>query len=87
MLRLLPQNNPHVLRGALEEGSTTGFDTWADVRTSNESRVGMELTAGYTSALAGMQELTKPSWPQCLQGYGVWSKVRCWTSVTDCCRC
>lgn len=72
----LPQDNPHVLRGALVEGSTTGFDTWPDVRTRNESRIAVEYNAGYTSALAAFEELTKPTWPQCLQGFGYFSKVR-----------
>jgi hypothetical protein len=58
------------------QGSTTGFDSWADTRTRNESRVGIEYNAGYTSALAAFEELTSPTWPQCLQGFGYFSKVR-----------
>jgi cellulose synthase/poly-beta-1,6-N-acetylglucosamine synthase-like glycosyltransferase len=69
-----PSDNPHTIRGALVEGSSTGVDTWPDVRTRNESRVALEYNAGYTSALAAFQELASPSWPQCLQGYGYFSK-------------
>lgn len=69
------QNNPHIIRGALVEGSSTGVDTWPDVRTRNESRVALEYNAGYTSSLAAFQELASPSWPQCLQGYGYFSTV------------
>ena len=57
------------------QGSTTGFDSWADTRTRNESRVALEYNAGYTSALAAFEELTSPTWPQCLQGFGYFSKV------------
>ena len=71
----LSQDNPHTLRGALVQGSTTGFDSWADTRTRNESRVALEYNAGYTSALAAFEELTSPTWPQCLQGFGYFSKV------------
>jgi hypothetical protein len=69
------QDNPHTVRGALVQGSTTGFDSWADTRTRNESRVALEYNAGYTSALAAFEELTSPTWPQCLQGFGYFSKV------------
>lgn len=70
------QDNDHTLRGALVEGSTTGFDTWPDTRTLNESRVAIEYNAGYTSALAAFEELESPTWPQCLQGFGYFSTVR-----------
>ena len=63
------------MRGALVQGSTTGFDSWPDTRTRNESRVALEYNAGYTSALAAFEELTSPTWPQCLQGFGYFSKV------------
>ncbi len=75
MLLLRQQDNPHTIRGALCEGSSEGIDEWPDVRTRNESRVAMEFNAGYTSALAAAQELTSPSWSQCLQGYGYFSSV------------
>jgi len=58
------QNNPHEIRGALVEGSSTGFDDWPDVRTRNESRVALENNAGFTAAVAGLNELKKPTWPQ-----------------------
>jgi hypothetical protein len=90
----LPQDNSHTLRGALVQGSTTGFDSWADTRTRNESRVALEYNAGYTSALAAFEELTSPTWPQCLQGFGYFSTVRTghrvhpWLSMAcKCCSC
>ncbi len=58
------QDNPHVVRGALVEGSSDGVDDWPDVRTRNESRVALENNAGFTSALAGLNELNSPTWPQ-----------------------
>lgn len=68
------QSNPHTLTGALLEGPSDGTDSYADVRTQNGSHVAMENNAGYTSALAAMFEISQPTWPQCLQGYGVFHK-------------
>lgn len=71
VILLAVQNNPHKLTGALLEGPTTGTDSFPDVRTDNGSRVAVEFNAGYTSALVAMYQIKTPTWPQCLQGYGV----------------
>lgn len=65
------QANPHQLLGALSEGPSDGTDSFADVRTNNGSRVSVEYNAGFTSALVAMYQIQTPTWPQCLQGYGV----------------
>lgn len=50
------------------------MDSYADVRSANESRVSIEYNAGFTGALAGLNEADRPTWNQCLQGWGVLSR-------------
>ena len=69
----LPQDNPHLITGALVQGPTDGQDTYPDVRTNNGSLVSIDYNAGFTGALAGLQAIQKPTWDQCLQGWGVLS--------------
>ena len=48
-------------------------DTWSDVRTLNDTRVGIETNAAWTGTIAGL--VTAPgTWEQCLQGYGPFTK-------------
>ncbi len=67
------QANPHVLLGALLEGTSDGTDSFPDVRTNNGSQVAVENNAGFTTALVATYQTVKPTWPECLQGYGVFS--------------
>jgi len=48
-------------------------DVWSDVRTLNDTRVGIETNAAWTGTIAGL--VTAPgTWEQCLQGYGPFTK-------------
>ena len=48
-------------------------DTWSDVRTLNDTQVGIERNAAWTGTIAGL--VTAPgTWEQCLQGYGPFTK-------------
>ena len=67
-----------MLLGALLEGPSDGTDSYPDVRTNNGSQVAVENNAGFATALVATYQTTKPSWPECLQGYGFFRKVRCW---------
>ena len=44
-LHIFAQANPHVLLGALLEGTSDGTDSFPDVRTNNGSQVGVGRTA------------------------------------------
>lgn len=66
--------NPHTVFGGLVEASNF-TDTFPDVRTSNTSRVAPEYNAGFTGALAGLNE-APGTWDMCLQGWGVLTKDR-----------
>ena len=61
--------NPHILYGALVEQSNF-TDVYTDLRTSNASRVALEYNAGFTGALAGLNQ-APGTWDECLQGWGV----------------
>ncbi len=72
---LVSQANPHVLLGALLEGPADGTDSFPNVRTDNGSQVAVENNAGFATAMVATYQTTKPSWPECLQGFGFFRKV------------
>jgi endoglucanase len=49
------------------------WDYFEDNRLSNDTWVGIEQNAGFTGALAGLNEVTG-TYDQCLQGYGILSR-------------
>ena len=71
----MSQANPHVLLGALLEGPADGTDSFPNVRTDNGSQVAVENNAGFSTAMVATYQTTKPSWPECLQGFGFFRKV------------
>ncbi|KAK9826822.1 hypothetical protein WJX81_004238 [Elliptochloris bilobata] len=64
-----PAPNPRVLTGALVMDPRT-WDYFEDNRASNDTWVSVELNAGFTSVMAGMNQVTG-TYDQCLQGYGI----------------
>lgn len=70
------KEDSHVLKGALIQGPG-GQDTFEDVRSSDSARVGIEMNAALSGALAGIQHYPEGLWQICLQTYGVirWNPV------------
>jgi len=64
-----PAANPHVLRGALI-AAPKPWDYFEDARTSNDTRVGVDQNAGFTTSAAGLNEAAG-TYDQCLQGIGL----------------
>jgi endoglucanase len=66
----------HEIIGALVQGPG-GQDEFVDVRSSDSARVGIEMNAALTGALAGIKNYPEGLWQICLQTYGVirWNPV------------
>ena len=64
-----PAANPHVLKGALI-AAPKPWDFYEDARTSNDTRVGVDQNAGFTTSAAGLNEAAG-TYDQCLQGIGL----------------
>jgi endoglucanase len=64
-----PAANPHILKGALISAPKP-WDFFEDARTSNDTRVGVDQNAGFTTSAAGLNEAAG-TYDQCLQGIGL----------------
>ncbi len=69
---LSPEEDPHVLQGALVVGPGLS-DNMEDIRNQNASRVGIENNVGLTGSLIGVLDYPKGLWEICLQNYGVYA--------------
>jgi endoglucanase len=76
------KEDSHVLKGALVQGPG-GQDDMEDVRSSDSARVGIEMNAALTGALAGIYDYPDGLWQICLQTYGVirWNPVCGYSSI------
>lgn len=69
---LSPEEDPHVLQGALVVGPGLS-DNMEDMRNQNASRVGIENNVGLTGSLIGVLDYPSGLWEICLQNYGVYA--------------
>lgn len=54
-------------------GANPASDNFADVRSLNDTKVGIEANAAFTGAIAGLI-MAPGNWELCLQGYGPFNR-------------
>ncbi len=70
-LRTLPWSSPaDAARRRARAQDPRTWDYFEDNRASNDTWVSVELNAGFTGVMAGMNQVAG-TYDQCLQGYGI----------------